>query len=1064
MTRVLVLALCAQALAGCTAFDLWDAPDVVVEARACRVDTDCDNVDFEVAEHLRNDPCLVAVRLCDTQREACTVDIRARDSDQDNFRDTGCKDVQTQFAPFGVDCDDANADAYPGADKDGDGYVVVGCSVDGAPEDCDDERATAYPGATVEACDGVESRCTSTEAPARRVVEDFDDDRFSPATLDASVCSDVMDDDGNLISYSRTDCDDADRFVYPNAPDVCDGRHNDCNNPIGVGRDIGEDVDGDGFASPTSLSCDPDIEGGPVNTDCDDVDPKSYPGARESCDGIINDCTARPQVDFSRDIEDPDGDGRYAGNADCIDPYVNIECISSAFDRFAMFCPPSSEAAILANASGVRYLRTGDYDHDGRSELVYLRDGAMASCATGDQIVLRYSDLAAQTQLCLTVASAVDSAIVDADGDGPLEVVTLFSSGIFLVHDIQPTLVAKPAMGITVANGAFAVGRLSDVATPVIVVVEGGALWYRPLDASAVAGAPIVIDPSASTVTGIVLADLDGDGRNDILTYSSSGTELRLYPGAASGTFGAPATIDAGALLPGIGNVRKVRLGDVEGSADGDVDLVVLGTNALGVLARRNNAYEGVPVGVAPSGQVLGVGAIAANDLTVRDLGSDGAAEIVYTEMSRDTVGYIDEIGSNLFAQHVFVSDFEDATGVAVGDFDGDGDEDVAAHSAGLALVSRFISRFVTNQAYSSRTVDRAFSVGSVASADFNVDGLIDFVGAESATGGDVIVWRSRTSDFGSSEELLVTRADAGENVTGVGAGDVTDDALSDIVLVSEDQDRVSLIRGVGDGSFSPREHLATFDAARAVRIADLDRDGAAEIIVISRDGLEGRVAVYARPEGQTTFARTIIANGSAACTELGLGDVDADDDLDVAVSCGLDGLFVLVNPGSVAGTWVERVLDDGSGGTRNTTSVALLDMDRDGDADVVSFRADVSDLLIHAASSTGLAAPTSHDVANVGASGARIAGADIDRDGDFDIIVAPMDTGASLRILQTMGGARSRFVAGSAVLTTGAMSRISALGVADLNRDGDDDFLVSIDGDRDVVVYRSSTSPWWAN
>ena len=122
--------------------------------------------------------------------------------------------------------------------------------------------------------------------------------------------------------------------MFPNAPDVCDGRHNDCNAAVGVGRDVGEDVDGDGFASPTSLSCNPDLEGGPEYTDCDDVNPRTYPGARESCDGIINDCTARPQFDISRLVEDPDSDGYYAGNADCINPFVHIESVSSAFDRY----------------------------------------------------------------------------------------------------------------------------------------------------------------------------------------------------------------------------------------------------------------------------------------------------------------------------------------------------------------------------------------------------------------------------------------------------------------------------------------------------------------------------------------------------------------------------------------------------------------------------------------------------------------------------------------------------------------------------------------------------------
>lgn len=1063
MKRLVLLLAAANALAGCTAFDLWNEPDVVVEPRECRVDSDCDNVRFEVAERLRNDACLVAVRLCDSGRDMCTVEIRARDSDEDNFRDMACDGVQTRFPPFAVDCDDANATAYPGADLDGDGFPVVGCGA-GAPEDCDDSRATAYPGATVEACDGVESRCTGTAPPARRVVEDFDDDRFSPVGLDASVCSDVTGTEGNLLSYPRTDCDDADRFVFPNAPDVCDGRHNDCNAAVGVGRDVGEDVDGDGFASPTSLSCNPDLEGGPEYTDCDDVNPKTYPGARESCDGIINDCTARPQFDITRAVEDPDTDGYYAGNADCIDPYVHIESVSSAFDRFAVFAPPGLEATLETSLPGVRYLRPGDYDNNNLEDMVSVRDDGTTSCVTGDVLKLYYSVSSnIGTTFCLPEPNAVDTLVVDADGDSNREIVTLFASGNVSVLDASPTLTAKPAMGITVANGAFTIGRIADVATPVVIAVEGTQLQSRPLDANSLAGAATVIDASAGSVAGLFLADLNGDGKSDVIARPASGATLRVYAGAAAGAFGAATTIDAAALLPGIGDVKDVLVGDVEGASDGDLDLVVVGTGGFGVLAQRGASFEGVTVGIAPSGQSLAMGAIIPGSVTVRDLGNDGAAEIVYTEPSRDSVGYIEELGTNLFAQHVFVADFELASAVTTADYDGDGDVDVLAYSPTLGQISRFTSRFLTNQAYGGRVVDRAFSVVSAASADFNLDGLRDFVGASGLPGGDVIVWRSRATDFVVSDELLVTRADGGESITGVAAADVTDDTLPDIVLASEGLDRVSLARGVGDGSFAARENLPTFDAARAVAVADLDADGRVEIIVASNGGTEGRLAVYALPASATSFSRTIVASGSAACDTLSLGDVDDDGDVDIGASCGLDGVFVLLNPGTIAGTWTERTLDDGSLAAANTTSLALLDMDRDGDADVVTYRADLSSLLIHVASGGTFAAPTTHAVSGPGASGARIAGADIDRDGDFDLVVAGIDLGSPVRVLQTLGGARSRFVPYPLFNTT-VMARVSAIVVSDLNKDGDDDLFFSIEGDRDIVVYRSATTPWWAN
>lgn len=238
---------------------------------------------------------------------------------------------------FCDDCDDSNANAYPGAaanepslctvDADGDGWGdATAASPLDAGSDCDDASDTVYPGAP-ETCDLVDQDCDGNvdndPIDGTLYYEDSDGDGYGSPSSFESACS--------LPSgyvEDNTDCDDSLATVSPGATEVCDASDvdEDCNGfaddaDAGVTGTVDwyVDDDGDGYGSVVvgGQACDPPSGGADNDSDCDDTRVEVYPGAAEDCDA-----TEDLNCDGFIGLGDNDGDGFSAceecddGNAD----------------------------------------------------------------------------------------------------------------------------------------------------------------------------------------------------------------------------------------------------------------------------------------------------------------------------------------------------------------------------------------------------------------------------------------------------------------------------------------------------------------------------------------------------------------------------------------------------------------------------------------------------------------------------------------------------------------------------------------------------------------------------
>ncbi len=230
----------------------------------------------------------------------------------------------------GGDCDDADANRYPGApetgtedmncddlawpDLDGDGYD----DDEAGGTDCDDRNSSIHPGMSEVYYDGVDDNCDPSDdddqdGDGYAVPEDCQDD---PALGGANIHPGASeswydgvdqncdggsdyDQDGDGYehgSYGGTDCDDVAAEVNPGEPETCDGIDNNCDGDEDDASDAGtwyRDSDGDGYGDEDYevVSCETPSSYVAAGGDCDDDESDINPGEAEVCeDEIDNDC------------------------------------------------------------------------------------------------------------------------------------------------------------------------------------------------------------------------------------------------------------------------------------------------------------------------------------------------------------------------------------------------------------------------------------------------------------------------------------------------------------------------------------------------------------------------------------------------------------------------------------------------------------------------------------------------------------------------------------------------------------------------------------------------------
>ena len=283
---------------------------------------------------------------------------------------------------------------------------------------------------------------------------------------------------------------------------------------------------------------------------------------------------------------------------------------------------------------------------------------------------------------------------------------------------------------------------------------------------------------AANSPLAIALGDLTGDKILDLVAVNGA-SGVSVLVGVGDGSFQAPLTTN-GLMQP-----MSSAIGDFNG--DGKLDLAVANAAqpnaALILLGNGNGTFQNpvaYPTDQSPS---FWVGAA--------DLDGDGRLDLAVANYAgQGSVSILIGKGDGTFQPAVNYPSVRSAPRGAFGDFNGDGKPDLALADtdemgAGISLLINAGNG--TFQAV--KTVSATAGSGSVAVADFDLDGNLDVVAADNSHG-PVFVYRG---DGKGNLDLPVSFATPAGS-SDVAAGDLNGDGLPDIAVANSTANLLSIL------------------------------------------------------------------------------------------------------------------------------------------------------------------------------------------------------------------------------------------------------------------------------
>ena len=523
------------------------------------------------------------------------------------------------------------------------------------------------------------------------------------------------------------------------------------------------------------------------------------------------------------------------------------------------------------------------------------------------------------------------------------------------------------------------------------------------------AGSSLTTPNAAYGTCNLTSGDLTADGKAEIVSSNCNDDNITVYVNNGDGTF-QTGVYYASAAAPGSTSAHvypeAATIADVNG--DGKADILVSNDDGSDVTVLLGNGDGTVTVPTVG----YAVGGYPRDPVLVGDFNGDGLQDVIVSDREFG-YAFLKGYGDGTFrsALNYYAAGVGYGITIASGDFNGDTIPDfVVGNCCDSNIgISVFLSR-ADGSLQPGVNYGAGGNLENVVVADFNGDTHLDI--AATARNSGVVDIFTGVGDGTFTLGSTTFPTDSTENSpTGISAGDFNHDGFLDLAVVNQGSNTVGILLGDGAGNFSAPTNYPLSQNAYDLVAADVNADGYLDLIVPLDSNPSNGVAVFlGKTDNSGTFnAESDVAAGFNSSFSPAVGDLNNDGkaDLVFTVDDGSVATGVAVAMGNGDGTFQPAALwpsslQDSTLDQTYPSFVKIFDLNTDGKPDLIVSNSEYGTVATLFGNGDGtFAAPLEY------ASGGYAFGlalADVNGDGAMDAITAGDDFLGATVLLNSSG------------------------------------------------------------